>query len=656
MGARSYVQASRLRRAETVDVPQAAQLLENSRPLAALKKLREVEKYAPSSLALIRLKEEIVTLPSTINTTPQGAEIYATDYADPSAADFAHWEHLGRSPVKTDQLPRDGFSRIRIIKDGYEPVEVTSSVLRRLNVQLHTKEDTPPGMVWIPVEESTPLTVLGVQLPLVQKIPAIWMDRYEVTNRQFKEFVDKGGYQRPELWKERFVKDGKVLQFEEAMQDFRDATGKPGPSTWDGSYPDGAADLPVGGVSWYEASAYAEFAHKKLPTVYHWYIAAGIGITSQIIPWSNFGLKGPVAGGTTLGLGPYGNYDMAGNVKEWTVNSSGDKRFILGGGWNEPSYMFQNGDARSPWDREETFGFRCALSVSPIPEALNGTVVKVERNRTGEPPVDDHTFDIYMKSLTYDKTDLKVQQGPVTDAPRWREEDVSFQAAYGKERVILHLFLPRDASPPYQAVFFSAGNNMRFAKTPEEVWTRLTDWIVKSGRAVVLPAYAGTLDRGPTYPPVPPGKDRELQIESILDVSRSIDYLETRKDIDTSRLAFAGVSFGSGLGLRVVTAEPRFKAAVLLSLGYSPATALPDVDSWNYAPRVKVPVLMLSGEDDSMAPMKSSQIPMFNALGTSKKEYHHYPGGHVDYINREEVIKEALKWLNNNLGDVNLRP
>ncbi len=83
MGARSYVQASRLRRAETVDVPQAAQLLENSRPLAALKKLREVEKYAPSSLALIRLKEEIVTLPSTINTTPQGAEIYATDYADP---------------------------------------------------------------------------------------------------------------------------------------------------------------------------------------------------------------------------------------------------------------------------------------------------------------------------------------------------------------------------------------------------------------------------------------------------------------------------------------------------------------------------------------------------------------------------------------------
>jgi alpha-beta hydrolase superfamily lysophospholipase len=105
-----------------------------------------------------------------------------------------------------------------------------------------------------------------------------------------------------------------------------------------------------------------------------------------------------------------------------------------------------------------------------------------------------------------------------------------------------------------------------------------------------------------------------------------------------------------------VTVEPRFKAAVLVSLGYTPAGGLPEVDSWNYAPRVRVPVLMLSGEDDSMAPMKTSQIPMFKALGTSKKEYHHYPGGHVDYINREEVIKEALKWLNNHLGDVNLRP
>lgn len=55
----------------------------------------------------------------------------------------------------------------------------------------------------------------------------------------------------------------------------REGTGRPGPSTWElGSYPEGKADEPVRGVSWYEAAAYAEFAGKNLPTVYHRWRAA----------------------------------------------------------------------------------------------------------------------------------------------------------------------------------------------------------------------------------------------------------------------------------------------------------------------------------------------------------------------------------------------
>jgi pimeloyl-ACP methyl ester carboxylesterase len=117
------------------------------------------------------------------------------------------------------------------------------------------------------------------------------------------------------------------------------------------------------------------------------------------------------------------------------------------------------------------------------------------------------------------------------------------------------------------------------------------------------------------------------------------------------------VSFGAGLGLKVVAAEPRFKTAVLLSLGYTPAGGFPVVDSWNYAPRLKVPVLMLNGQDDSMAPVETSQKPMFKALGTPEKDkrYHVYPGGHADYINRQDVIKEALEWLDRYLGPVNVQ-
>ena len=110
----------------------------------------------------------------------------------------------------------------------------------------------------------------GLEVPPV-RFPDFWIDRVEVTNREFKAFVDAGGYEKPEYWKHEFVKDGRRLAREEAMALFRDATGRTGPATWElGSYPAGREQYPVTGVSWYKAAAYAEFAGKSLPTIYHW--------------------------------------------------------------------------------------------------------------------------------------------------------------------------------------------------------------------------------------------------------------------------------------------------------------------------------------------------------------------------------------------------
>ena len=109
-------------------------------------------------------------------------------------------------------------------------------------------------------------------------LPEFWLDRYEVTNRQFKEFVDGGGYRRRELWKHPFTSRGRTLSFDEAMARLRDETGRPGPAGWQlGSSRDGQADLPVSGVSWYEAAAYAEFVQKSLPTFQQWFRAADLG-------------------------------------------------------------------------------------------------------------------------------------------------------------------------------------------------------------------------------------------------------------------------------------------------------------------------------------------------------------------------------------------
>src|SRR5262249_5132370 len=142
---------------------------------------------------------------------------------------------------------------------------------------------------------------------------------------------------------------------------FRDATGRPGPATWaQGEYPRGQEGFPVSGVSWYEAAAYAEFAGKSLPTIYHWATAASPWGSASIVPASNFGGQGPAPVGTYHGMSWFGAYDMGGNVKEWCWNEAGSgKRYILGGSWDEPVYMFTDGDARSPFERAANFGFRC---------------------------------------------------------------------------------------------------------------------------------------------------------------------------------------------------------------------------------------------------------------------------------------------------------
>jgi len=152
-----------------------------------------------------------------------------------------------------------------------------------------------------------------------------------VTNREFKKFIEAGAYRDPRYWKFPFIKEDRTLSFDQAMALFVDKTDRSAPSTWDlGNFPAGQADYPVSGVSWYEAAAYAQFAGKSLPTVYHWYSAASMGTESDVLETSNFSGKSPAAVGSHASLGPFGTYDMAGNVKEWCFNSDGKRRYILG--------------------------------------------------------------------------------------------------------------------------------------------------------------------------------------------------------------------------------------------------------------------------------------------------------------------------------------
>ena len=79
----------------------------------------------------------------------------------------------------------------------------------------------------------------------------------------------------------------------------------------------------MSGVSWYEAAAYAAFAGKSLPTIYHWQRAAGtVGHLFRRATGEQFRPEAPLPVGASGSLGPFGTADMAGNVKEWVWNES----------------------------------------------------------------------------------------------------------------------------------------------------------------------------------------------------------------------------------------------------------------------------------------------------------------------------------------------
>ena len=643
-GVRSY----RARWARNVALPEIARLGQAGPSVQAFRLAREARRFLPEDRGLQQLWRD-VTAPITIRTTPPGA---AVDWRDYSAADDSPWESVGSSPIAGVRVP-NAYLRWRISKEGFDAVEAAFSTwtTSAIQFQLDPQGSTPPGMVRVP---GGPYRYGPA--PAVE-VEDYWLDKYEVTNREFKEFVDAGAYRKREYWRHPFVKDGRELSWERAMEEFRDTTGRPGASTWAlGTYSDGQADFPVGGVSWFEADAYATFKGKSLPTVYHWRKAADVGIFSDIYRLSNFG-AGPARVGSHQGLSPWGAYDMAGNVKEWCWNQADDRRYILGGGWGEPTYMFTEPDAQTPFRRLATYGFRCSKYPRPRSDQLTAAVGALSRDYSREEPASDETFRLYQNIYSYDRTSLNAVIESVDDTPEhWRTEKISFQAAYGNERVTAYLFLPRNAVPPYQMVVHYPGGYAFRSRSSENLSTQFLDFLLRSGHAVLYPIYKGSYERGGGLPLAGPSARRDQTVQQSRDLGRSIDYLETRPDIDRDRLAFYGLSAGAISGPILTALEPRFKASILVSGGFPTQSVPSETDPINFAPRATMPVLMLNGLHDFAIPLEGNQEPMFRLLGAPQKDKRHVVfenSGHFPNPDQmPELIKEALDWLDRYLGPV----
>ena len=633
------------RRLRDVAIPEIQRLAEIAVVDSAWMLAKRAELIAPDDSVLNAVWPSFTTK-VIFRTYPEGATVFRTWYGDSTA-----WEVVGTTPTDSVRIP-NGVSRYRVEKPGYRTVMLAAApgLLRNQLISLDAESAPDSGMVRVVGAKDLGAGVIGLDHEEAT-LDDFRIDRHEVTNRRYKAFVDAGGYRNREFWEHAFVREGRKLTWDEAMALLKDRTGRPGPATWEaGAPPRGQDNVPVGGISWYEASAFAKFEGKHLPTVFHWARAAGIGMAQYIVPGSNFERDGPAEVSRFAGMSPFGTFDMGGNVREWCSNAVGSKRYILGGGWSDEEYQFTDAYAHDPFDRSAINGMRL-VKFKPganLTLAMRPLIV-AERDFPKETPVPAIVYESYRRMYDYDPTPLhaKIESRDTTPAD-WILERVSFAAAYGGERVPALLYLPKRHRGRYQTIIIFPGSGALQARSSAAINTRNFDFIIKSGRAVIHPVYKSTYERGDSLRSDyadPTNFYRDHVLMWAKDLRRSIDYLDTRADIDTSRIGYYGVSWGGYLGGIMPAVEPRIRTAVLYVAGLERERGKPEVEPINHLPRITIPVLMLNGKHDHFFPIESSQKPFFQLLGTSPDRKRHviYDGGHN--VPREKLIGETLDWL-----------
>jgi len=670
-------QRSKERWAREEALPELQSLIATDDYSAAFDLAGRIEQVVPNDPQLRALQTSYAA-PVQFETSPAGARVSFRPYETPEA----DWRLIGETPILGAPVPigvgvwkleRPGSGTVlRVFRNpGAElrsdtEVDIVAAFAGvDFTVPLPDVATAPREMVFVPAT-NLPVTLVSDGNPI--DLPAYFIDRFEVSNREFKEFIDAGGYREAAYWQDLPFGDG-VDSWQAAVARFVDATGRPGPSTWEsGSYRDGAADHPVAGVSWFEAMAYARFRGKELPTASHWFRAAYSlnelldSLSSAIVRYSNYSGQGAAPVGRYQGIGPYGTYDMAGNVREWLWTPMEHHRVIAGGAWNEPPYLYNQIDSAPPWDRSTGNGFRCmrTLQGGPISAALREPITTTVVDYSALRPVDDAAYAVLEQQLRYSAAGLdpSVAAVPSTN-PSWTRERISLATGYDESRFNVQLFLPTSGRPPFQTIFYVPhSGHFRYAQTSGEFDPGASyqplDFILKSGRALAVIEFDGSFERrwpqslltSMTY------ADRyRLRLKHHRqEIGRAIDYLATRDDIDARRLGWLSISFGSQTMMPLLALEQRVGAAVLIGGGVFLLDLPPAEQPYNYLPRVRQPVLMLSGRWDIDVDV-DAQEAMLRMLGTPAdlKQRIVFDAGH-GYLPHNQFVRATLDWYDRHLG------
>ncbi len=253
-------------------------------------------------------------------------------------------------------------------------------------------------------------------------------------------------------------------------------------------------------------------------------------------------------------------------------------------------------------------------------------------------PVSDEVYQGMRLQFTRSAEVLpRAEREQIAKSDLWTAELIDLFCPSGAKASLV-LVLPRGRARPLQPIIYGPPWGCCLMKRPNrEALEQLhrVEFVVNGGRALVLPIWTGSYERFATPDMLDGANAREAALGYYDDVTRIIDYLATRPDLDSDRIGYLGLSHGSAnIGPVVLATEPRLQAAVLISGGIRlDRGSHPMLDPVNYAPRITQPVMMINGRFDPLYPYQESQSRMFALLGSppGMKTHRVYDVGHTHF-------------------------
>ncbi|MGH8246935.1 MAG: protein kinase domain-containing protein, partial [Gammaproteobacteria bacterium] len=207
-GVMVYQKNAQVRWAREEALPLIVQLEAQDKISAAFQLAQQADRIIPGNPALVKIMDSL-SVPFSFDTDPPGADVEIRDFID----NQADWTPLGKSPIRNARVPRT-YLRWRVSTAGFAMLQGAQPASGNTpTVKLEREGTALAGMVRVAGGAYTVNVGQVGQLPTATVEPYL-IDQYEVTNRQFKEFIDAGGYQKPEFWKQRFLKDRQELTWE----------------------------------------------------------------------------------------------------------------------------------------------------------------------------------------------------------------------------------------------------------------------------------------------------------------------------------------------------------------------------------------------------------------------------------------------------------